>query len=202
MSFFGFFRKTDPIDVLRDLRQSLVISALTFRTTLNEPNDQKSSNAAAELLFLLLHLADISMFTLLGPKKRDLYFDHLTLEAIRDYSAASLKQETPEDIKSAIANVLLQRFNSRQVTYAKCKSMMGDQFPGAGSTVFAFSFFVFRALDQTSREDVDEVLAGNARVTEADQKDFPPARTILKNAIFIGSTAKEVDIARYVRKLR
>ena len=202
MSFFGFFKKTDPVDVLRGLRQSLVISALTYRTTLNEPNDQKSSNAAAELLFLLLHLADISMFTLLGPKKRDLYFDHLTLEAIRDYSAASLKQETPDDIKSGISDFLLQRFNSRQITYAKCKSMMGDQFPGAGSTVFAFSFFVFRALDQTSREEFDEILAGNARLTESDQKDFPSPRTIFKNAIFVGSAAKEVDIARHVRKLR
>lgn len=202
MSFFGFLRKTAPEDVLRDLRQRIVISALTYRTALNEPSDQKSSNAAAELLFLLLHLADISMFALLGPQKRDLYLDHLTLEAIRDYSAASLKQETPDDIRSAVANDLLQRFNSRQVTYAKCKSMMGDEFPGAGSTVFAFSFFVFRALDQTSREQFDEILAGNAPITESDQKDFPSVGTILKNAIFVGSTAKEVDIARHVRKLR
>jgi hypothetical protein len=202
MSFFGFFKKADPEDVLRALRQSFVISALTYRTTFEEPNDQNSSNAAAELLLLLLHLADNSMFNLLGPKKRDLYFDQLTLEAIRDYSAASLKQDAPVRIKSEVSDCLLQRFNSRQITYSKCKSMMGNQFPGAGSTVFALSFFVFRALDQTNREDVDGILSGSVRLTESDRKDFPSLETILKNAVFVGSVVKEVNIARHVRKLR
>ena len=201
MSFFGFFRKTFPEDILRDLRRRLVISALTYRTTLNEPNDQKSSNAAAELLFRLLHLTDVSMFALLRPERRNLYFDRLALEAIRDYSAASLEQETPKNIKSTVADILLQRFNSRQITYAKCKSVMGDEFPGVGSKVFAFSYFVFRALDRTSRVNVDDILAGNAQITESDLDDFPSAATILEYAIFVGSAAKEVDITRHVRRL-
>jgi hypothetical protein len=142
------------------------------------------------------------MFALLSQQKRDLYLDNLTLDAIRDYSASSLKQAASDEIKSAVVDDLLRRFNSRQVTYAKCKSLMGSDFPGAGSKVFAFSFFVFRALDQTRREQFDEILAGKAPIAQSDLKDFPSLETIIKNAVFVGSTVKEIDFDRHIRKLR
>ena len=202
MSFFDYFKKTEPKDVLRDLCQRLVISTLKYRATINDSNNLKSSNAAAELLFLLLHLVDISMFALLSQQKRDFYFNYLTLETIRDYFAACLKQETPDDIKSAIFNELLERFNSRQLTYSKCKSLMGDEFPWPGSKLFAFSFFVMRELDGKSRVKFEEILAGDTKMCESNRKDFPSFETVLENTVFILSYVKAIDIERYIRKLR
>jgi len=202
MSFFDFFRKADPEHVLRDLCQRLVSATLKYGTTINDSNNMTSSNAAVELLFLLLHLVDISMFALLSPQKRELYFNHLTLEAIRDYSAACLKLETPEDIKSAIVNDLLDRFNSRQLTYAKCKSLMGDSLPWPGSKLFAFSFFVMRELDGKSRAEFDEILSGDTKISKSNREDFPSLETVLENTAFVVSYVKAIDIDRRIRKLR
>jgi len=203
MSFFDFFRKADPEDVLRDLCQCLVIATLKYGTTINDSNNNmKSSNAAAELLFLLLHLVDISMFALLSPQKRELYFSHLTLEGIRDYSAACIKQEAPADIESSPFNDLLERFNSRQLTYAKCKSLMGDALPWPGSKLFAFSFFVMRELDGKSRAEFDEILAGDTKMSESNREDFPSLETVLENTAFVVSYVKAIDIDRRIRKLR
>ena len=202
MNLFDLFRKYAPDDVLRTLRHRIVISALTYRKFLDEPNNEKSSNAGAELVFLLLHLVDVAMFGTLGQAKRDLYFDRLALEAIRDYSAATLRSETPEDLKVAAAHIHLRSLNSRQISYSRCKSVMGDGFPGAGSMVFAFCFFVYRVLGRTERATFDEILAGSLPIQASDLRDFPDVEHILRWTCFLGPAVKELQIEREVRKLK
>lgn len=202
MSFLDRFRRKQPEEVLRDIRHRVVTSALLFRTTLEEKSNERSMNAGAELLFLLLHLIDIAMFERLSAERRAIYFDTLALSAIHDYVIATMKQDTPELVRTKLSEILLARLNSRQTTYARCRSLIGDDFPAAGSKLFAMSFFIFRALGKTDRTTADWILSGQASLAESDLKDFPSIEIVLAHASYFTSAIREININGQVRQLR
>ena len=146
MNLFDFFRRKSPGQILFELRHIAVIGALSFRTHTDEKNNQFSANAGAELLYFLLHSIDIAMHYGLHPTKRAEYLNFLTLDAIRNYANAILTSEAPEELKASVAETMLRRFNSRQLSYSRCTSFAGENLPTPGSKTFALSFYVYRAL--------------------------------------------------------
>lgn len=199
MGILSFFRKPKPDEAARSIVEKFVWASLLYRKELAHPDDKRSADAGAEVAYLLLHLLDAEIFARFGASYRDKVFDRIAQNVIAAYTKAVLRPETPPDLLFEAAKQMQDTLNSRQMTYAKCRSLYGEMFPGFGSMVFAFCFFVHRALGQTNRTDVDNILAGEKT---SDLSDFPDSQTVLRGAVWIGSTLKTLrmlDEAKYLR---
>lgn len=202
MTFFDFFRRKQPSQILMELRHIAVIASLTFRQQTKEGNDELSANAGAELLYFLLHVTDTVMYLGLKPTKRAEYFDLLTLDAIRSYANAILVAEAPDELQSGAREMMLRRFNSRQATYARCTSLAGEVLPTPGSKMFALSFLVHRALGRTERVTFDDILAGIEPIKESEFADFPGVESIVLWSTFAAGSVQDMKLSRAIRSLR
>ncbi len=202
MSIFDLFRKKPPAETLLELRHVAVLASLKFRQHTNESNDQLSANAGAELLYFLLHVVDTVMHQTLPPQKRAEYFDFLTLDAIRHYADAMLSQKTPDDLRASVKETMLRRFNTRQMTYARCTSLAGDQLPTPGSKMFALAFLVHRALGRTDRDRFADILSGTERIKESEFGDFPEVGDIVLWSAFAAGSIQDMKLPKSVRSLK
>ena len=169
---------------------------------LEHQDNQQSANAGAEVAYLLLHLLDREIFAQLSPSQSGVYFDSIAPNVITSYAKAVLRPETPPHLLFETAKQMQDTLNSRQITYSRCRSLLGEPFPGIGSMAFAFCFFVRRALGQPTQMDVDDILAGEKNISDADQGNFPNPETAFHEAVWIGSTLKALRIYDDVKNLK
>lgn len=201
MSFLSLFRKPTPEETAQSIVDKLVRASLLYRNELAHSDRSQSAAAGIETAYLVLHLLDREIFARFG-ESRDILFDPIAQTVIASYAKATLPPETPESVVFGEAKGMQDTLNSRQLTYAKCRSLYGDQFPSTGTMIFAFCFFVHRALGKTNRFNVDEILAGEKKMSESDRKDFPDIESILRGAAWIGSILKSVRIQKDAKDLR
>lgn len=96
----------------------------------------------------------------------------------------------------------MNTLNLRQSIYAQCESLVGESFPGKGTMVFAFCFFVHRALGHTDRNDVDDILIGKSDLSNSDLEDFPELPVIMQAAITVGSMVSALRIPDDLKHLK
>ena len=204
MGILSLFRKPSSEEAARFLVEHIVLASLLYRKELAHPDDQRSADAGVEVAYLLLHLLDRELFGRFGASRREVLFDPIAQAVVARYTKAVLRPETPSDLLFDAAKQMQDTLNERQMTYAKCESLLGDPFPGIGTMVFAFCFFVHRALGRTNRTDVDDILAGDkSKLSQADLSDFPDAEFVFRGAVWIGSILKPLrlqDQAKYLGK--
>jgi hypothetical protein len=202
MGIMSLFRNCSPEDVYKEIASKIVVSALAYRTELDETNPQLTGNAGAEIAYLLLHLVDRTAFQILGAAGHDETFDAIAKIVISDYARALFRPTTPSDVVVATGMKMLDDMNDRQSTYAACQSLMGDPWPSRGTMVFACGYFVHRALGRTDRTDVGSILRGDRDVAVADMDAFPDVEQTLKQAVYIGAFAAELKLADRLKRLR
>jgi len=100
------------------------------------------------------------------------------------------------------AELMMNIITLRQSIYAQCESFAEEPYPGKGTMVFAFCFFVHRALGYTDREDVNDLLTGKHDLAESDLNDFPEPPEIMDAAITVGSVASELRILDDLKHLK
>lgn len=200
MGFFSLFRRQKPEEVYRSIAQKIVLASLRYRQDLSAPNNRLSADAGAEMAYLLLHLVDREAFRLLGASRRGAVFDEISTTVIADYASAVLN--TQQDVRLHVAAQMTNTLNSRQSIYAQCDSLIDGPFPSRGTMVFAFSFFVHRALGHTARTDVGDILTGKRDVSDADLNDFPDLRAELQTAYSVGLTLKALRISDDLKYLK
>lgn len=201
MGVMSLFRKRSPENVYQEIASKIVVSSLAYRTELDKTNPQLTGDAGAEIAYLLLHLVDRTAFQVLGAARRNEAFDAIAKIVIGDYSRALFRPTTPSDVVASIGIKMFNDMNDRQSVYASCESFMGDPFPSRGTMVFACAYFIHRALERTTRTDVESILRGDRDVTEADTDAFPDMDQTVKFAIHIGTSAAELKLAEGLKRL-
>ena len=202
MGIFSFLRKPKPEEAARSIVEKFVFASLLYGKEHAHPDNQQSADAGVEVAYLLLHLLDREICARLGTSRRDALFDSIAQNVIASYAKAVLRPETPPDLLFEAAKQMQDTLNLRQMTYARCHSIFGENSSGIGTMVFAFCFFVHRALGRTNRTDVDEILAGEKFNFESDRKDFPDLETNLRSAVWIASTLKALRMQHDAKYLR
>jgi hypothetical protein len=194
MGLFSLFSKRKPEEIYDSIAKKIVLTALRYRQEISASNNKLSVDAGAEMIYLLLHLVDREAFRLLGAARRDTIFDKVSQIAVVDYTGTVLNADAPHNVKIQIAEQMIGTLNSRQLIYSQCKSLYGESFPCKGTVAFAFSFFVHRALGQTDRNDVNDVLTGKCDFGASDAKDFPTPPEVMQTAIKVGSVVSSLRL--------
>jgi len=186
MTIFNLFRKEDPEKVYEQIGHGIVMSSLQYRQEIETSNERYSADAGAEIAYFLLHMFDKQLFEQVGPKARDKIFDKVAIKVLGDYARAVLKPETPIEIVLQLGKSMLDTLNERQRIYSKCQCLVRKDFPfpSRGTTVFALSFYIHKALRKTSRDDVDEILCGKRDIDNSELEHFPDYRDILKVYVY------------------
>ena len=68
--------------------------------------------------------------------------------------------------------------------------------------IFAFSFYVHKALGNTKRTDVDEILIGNQDIGDSDIEDFPELTDVLEKVLSVTSILESLKIHKELNHLR
>lgn len=210
MGLFTLFRKRNAEDVISAVSQDVVTAAITARNVLTDNNDPRSSQVCSEVVYLLLHLVDRELFKLFGQKGRDHFLDRIVERVLAVYVLSVLTHQMPQVDATELGGTMLKTFNSRQQTYANCTSILGEggseatsmTFPRPGSMVFALCFFIRKSLGQTVAKDPEEILAGKADISSIDLQTIPDIESLVRGAIFIGATMKEIRLGASLKQLR
>ena len=202
MGLFSLFSKRKPEEVYQSIARKIVEAAFRYRQEISAPNNKLSADIGAEMIYLLLHFVDRQTFGLLGASRRDTIFDEVSQIAVAVYAGAVLSANAPQSVLIHNVEQMVRTLNSRQLIYAQCESLAGESFPGKGTMVFAFSFFVHRVLGDTDRDDVDDILIGKRDLSHSDLKDFPNSPDIMRAAITVGSTVSALRIQDHLKHLK
>ena len=105
---------------------------------------------------------------------------------------------------------MLNTFHLRQQSYANCTSILGEgdsesasmTFPRPGSMVFALCFFIRKSLGLPVVKNAEEILAGKADISSIDMQTIPDIEGLVRGAIFIGTTLKELRLGASLKHLR
>lgn len=201
MGFFDLFKKQSVNDIYDEIRHKIILSTLKFGEQLQAANNQLATHAAAELIYLLIHLLDRTSAQTLGMAKRDVIIDEISKRVIAAYVGTVLKPETPQHVTQALALQMFNDLNERQIIYSQCASV-GGGFPTKGTMIFVLLFFVHRALGLTKREDINELLFGSNKIEQADLADLPDIETTLKLSIFIGNCITAMKLKETLQNLK
>jgi len=202
MGLFSLFRKKKPYEVYQALAQKIVLSSLEFRQDLDASDNEHSADAGAELIYLLLHLLDQRAFAELGASGRDEVFDNILLIVLDDYVRALINAKTPQELQDSIKEKMIIEMNTRQSIYSQCDSFLGDPLPSRGTIIFAFSFYVHKALGNTERTDVDEILIGNQELGDSDFEDFPEFTKIIEQSVSVTAMLETLEIGKELKHLK
>jgi hypothetical protein len=202
MGLFSLFGKRKPEEIYQSLAKKIVVSALRYRQEIEAPDNKRSADAGAELIYLLLHLVDRQAFGQLGATQRDTVFDEVSQIAVADYAGAIFNANTPKDVIINSAEQMMSTLNSRQSLYAQCESLTGEMFPGKGTMIFAFSFFVHQALGNTDRTDVENILIGKDELSKSDLDDFPDIPEVMTTEVTVSSLLIALRIPDELKHLK
>jgi hypothetical protein len=171
-----FYGKLSQDDIYEGFSHSIVASALQYRENFDEPNNQYSADAGAEIVYFLLHQLDYFLFKEFGPEVRDKVIDKVSINTIDLYQKYVLKPDTPESILQAVYALMLITLDSRQENYSKCPKLCskGICLSSKGTMLFALNFYIHKALRRTNRNDLDEnLLSGKRNIDISEMSDFP-----------------------------
>ena len=188
MGLLSLFKK-DPDKIYYILSKNIAESALIYKEQVDAPSYRSSSNAGAEVIYLLMHLLDRESFNILGATQRDNVFDEVLKRVI---SLNSLVD----------SETLLKDLDARQELYGQLDTITGDNFPSRGTVIFAFCFYVHKALQKTFRNDLDDILLEKKDVDESNEKDFPDLTETMNASIFITAVLSELEIAKHIKELQ
>lgn len=187
MGLFSLFKK-DPDKIYYALAYNIVESAKIYKEQVNAPSYSASSNAGAELIYLLMHILDRESFAILGAAKRDNVFDEVLQRVV--------------DINGLVdSDSLLSNLDARQELYGQIDTVFSDGFPSKGSVIFAFCFYAHKACQKTFRKDLDEVLLGRQDVDDSNVNDFPDIEETINISIFVSTVISELDIPKHLKDL-
>ena len=68
--------------------------------------------------------------------------------------------------------------------------------------VFALCFFIRKSLGYPVAQNPEEILAGKADISSIDLQTIPDFESLVRGAIFIGTTIKELRLGASLKKLR
>lgn len=202
MGIFSLFNRKTPDEVYQTLAKKIVVAALRYRQEIDAPDKKRSADAGAEMVYLLIHLLDRQIVSQLGLARRDAIFDEVVQIAIPDYAGAVLNANASSDVLTGIAEHMFETLNARQALYRECQSFAGESFPGKGTILFAFSFFVHRALGNTERTDVEGILTGENELTDDDLDAFPDPEEIMDATTSVGAIAGALGLDKELKHLR
>lgn len=202
MGLFSVFSKQKPEEVYRSIAQKFVVASLRYRQDISAPNNKVSADAGAEMIYLLLHILDRQVFGQLGASHRDIVFDEVTQIAVEDYASAILNEDAPEDLLISIISQMMSTLSSRQSIYGQCESLTGESWPSKSTIIFAFCFFIHRALGHTVRNDVDDILSGIGELSESDVEDFPDPLETIETAQIAGTLLDVLQIQNDLKQLK
>ena len=186
---FSLIGKRKSEQAYQALAHRIVLAALP-------PDKKVSADAGAEIVYLLLHLVHRQAFEQLGAPQRDTVLDEVSRLALTGYTNAVLGENAQQDALIQNARQMMSTLKSRQSIYAQCESIFGEKFPDNGTMVFALSFFVYRAMGYTDRNDVDEILTGKRDISDSELEDFPKPPEIMATASAMELIVDELQTPR------
>lgn len=192
---FSLSRQRKPEEFCQAMAQKIVLAA-------QAPDNNPSPEAEAEIVYLLLHLVDRQVLSQLGAFRRDTVFDEVARITLTAYTRTVLHADASEDDILNKAEKMMSTLKSRQSIYTQCKSLVGESSPHNGTIVFALSFFVYRALGHTDRNDVDDILTGRRDISDSDMGDFPEPPEIMAAARAVESIIDALQLASDLKHLR
>jgi len=202
MGLFGLFSRKQPDEVYQSIAKKIVLSSVQFRHKLDARDNKCSADAGAELIYLLLNLLDQTAFSELGASDRDEVFDNVFLIVLDDYVSAIVSLDTPTEFRDAIKEEMIKNMNARQSIYCQCDSFSGSPLPSKGTVIFAFSFYLHKALGNTDITDVDDILIGNRDIGDSDFDAFPAYTEVLENMISVTSIYEALKISKELKHLK
>jgi hypothetical protein len=182
-------------ELYEGLAQSIIVCAMKYREKLEEPNNQYSADAGAEIMYFLLNVFDRYLFKKFSPQGRDEIFDNVSMRAIAHYGKAVLKSDSLPNIIESVCVSMMNALSERQESYSKCATYFSDGIclSGQGSMLFALKFYIHRALRKTERKDLDEdLLCGKRAYDISDNRDFPKPQDAGKLEIFAMCTMTNI----------
>ena len=195
MGLFSLSRQRKLEEFCQAMAQKIVLAA-------HSPDNNSSTDAEAEIVYLLLHLVDRQVLSQLGVSRRDTVFDEVARITITTHTRAVLQADASQDDLMIKAEKMMSTLKSRQSIYFQCKSLFGESSPNNGTIVFALSFFVYRALGHTDRNDADDILAGRRDISDSDMGDFPEPPEIMAAARAVESIIDALQLASDLKHLR
>ncbi len=208
MNILSLFRKHSPEDIYDELAHKIIFSSLKFPVSVKfiqgiDATDEQKANSGKEIAYLLLHTLDRHAFQVLGQTGKDKVIDEVTKRVISRYCKSILRKDTPLNLIQDLACHMLNTFNERTFLYHRCQSVVDEENPWAtGTMVFALSFYIHKALGQTNRDDVDDILCGKRKLEESDMRDFPMVTQELEISIYFGNVLAEWQINKSLKQLR
>ncbi len=185
----------------QNIASDIVLAARKYRVEAPTSGDEKSADAGAEIIYLLLHVLDRQAFNDLSDSRRDKVFDKVSVIAISDYVKSVIKKDATSDFKDNLTTQMMHTLDERQLIYAQCNSITGD-FPNSGTMVFVLGFYIHKALGKTDRNDVDEILVGKGNLSDADIKDFPDPVELVDLSVKVTVAITESQIAENLKHLK
>jgi len=179
---------TNPEDVYKDIATKIVASSLLYGSSLNEEDKSLATKASAEYAYLLLHLVDRVIFNNCGVEKRNAIFEKIAQCTLAEFSRAIIKPGAPFEVHAILELNMLDDLNKRQDVYGRCESLTGQSFPGAGTMIFALSYFIHYALEKTKRTDVYDIICGNKQMEKEYADAFPNIFDILRLTIYVNES--------------
>ena len=195
MGLFSLSRQRKLEKFCQAMAQKIVLAA-------HSPDNNSSTDAEAEIVYLLLHLVDRQVISQLGVSRRDTVFDEVARITITTHTRAVLQADASQDELMIKVEKMMSTLKSRQSIYFQCKSLFGESSPNNGTIVFALSFFVYRALGHTDRNDADDILAGRRDISDSDMGDFPEPPEIMAAARAVESIIDALQLASDLKHLR
>jgi hypothetical protein len=192
---FSLSRQRKLEEFCQAMAQKVVLAA-------QAPDNNSSTDTEAEIVYLLLHLVDRQVLRQLGASRRDTVFDEVARITITTHARAVLHADVSQDDLMIKAEKMMSTLKSRQSIYAQCKSLAGESSPNNGTIVFALSFFVYRVLGHTDRNDADDILTGRRDISDSDMGDFPEPPEIMAAARAVESIIDELQLASDLKHLR
>ena len=122
--------------------------------------------------------------------------------SIEDYGKAIFSANAPSEMRIKQYDSMMKALGLRQVIYGQCESLIIDSFPSAGSMMFAFNFYVHRALGNTNKDNLDDVLVGKSDVDESNVDDFPDLTDAVKSVLAITNMLKDLNFEKEIKPLK
>lgn len=202
MGMLSFFRKSTHQEISKSIANKIVLCALKYRDSIEDDVSlQFTADAGAEYAYLLIHLADLLAFKVLGEDGRILIYDEVSKLVLDGYCKAVLRPSTPESKILALSYQMRSDLNDRQLIYSQCKSLTGDPFPSRGTLIFALGYFKHLALKRTDQKNVDDILCGKRNMTKAESNVFPDMDDVVLLSVHFLNSIKFVGIENKLKRL-
>ena len=204
MSFLSIFKKRREKKLKIELGKTIAAISLMNALNLKTTSVNIRYHAGAELLYFLLHALDRTAFSELGPERRNEIIDEVILSSVDVYTNGTLSENAPPQLKAGVASHMLSEFDARNGIYSKCHSITTRDGPTIGTSIWAYSFFVHRALGKTELDDdsICSIMTGKEKTSENASDDFPDFLETIDNSVLIIDSLKFLNLNDRLKGLK